>query len=717
MLITFHCSHCNAKLRIDADAMGSPLNCPECETHITVPHQDFGPGFVVGGFAIKRKIGEGGMGEVYLARQLSMERDVALKILPPQYTRQGNFVVRFLKEVHYQAKLDHPNIVTAFEAGEDNGIYFMAMAYVQGKTLEEELEETGAIPEARSLDVVRQVALALRYAAEEKAILHRDIKPGNIIVTPAGVAKVLDMGLSKSVYDAHPHTHGDTLLGTPNYMSPEQIDTPQRIDTRSDMFSLGMTLFHMLTGQVPFADSSYMQTLKRHGSEKLEDPRHQMPGIGEGAVRLIWRLVARDPADRFENWDAFLRALQAAKAGRDEEIAPPAGASSLAYDPGLRPPAPPPRLATRAGKMRGRGILQSILAGLLLGFAGILLLSRLLPRGGGQAPPPLLPTPEPAPTPSPQPQATIPLATLREEFARIILEYEGQAAGHDEVIQRLRDLGTRGSGTDVAVQAAQQILRVRQDRDRDLQEARQRLREEVLHILRHDGPKAAHEYLSHTNHSLALDVSGELESLRERVREWERQELSQREQSLAAAKERLAALARETAPWVLQGNWETALSMVDQAAADSLLFAAADQLADLRAEILAARDVPAEILKGYRPNPAVETNLWLRSGVQTLRIREVQADALLVSKIARDEKGAPIGSAEQVIPFAQLSPHELMRKMIPLSLPHHDLYRGLLAQRSGNSDAAKYYYQLAGTALAQALAAQMPTAPELPSPR
>jgi serine/threonine protein kinase len=135
MLITFHCSHCNAKLRIDADAMGSQLNCPECETHITVPHQEFGPGFVVGGFAIKRKIGEGGMGQVYLARQLSMERDVALKILPPQYTRQGNFVVRFLKEVHYQAKLDHPNIVTAFEAGEDNGVYFMAMAYVEGKTL------------------------------------------------------------------------------------------------------------------------------------------------------------------------------------------------------------------------------------------------------------------------------------------------------------------------------------------------------------------------------------------------------------------------------------------------------------------------------------------------------------------------------------------------------------------------------------------------------
>lgn len=720
MLVTFHCNHCNAKLRINANAMGSTLTCPECDGDITVPEQTIGPGFVIGGFLIKHKIGQGGMGEVYLARQLSLERDVALKILPAQFTRQSSFVVRFLKEVHYQAKLDHPNIVTAYDAGEDNGVYFMAMAHVAGETLEDFLDREGAMEEKEALKAIRQVALALQYASDQKDIIHRDIKPANIMITPTLHAKVLDMGLSKNVFDKNPTTHVDTLLGTPNYMSPEQIDRPREIDTRSDMFSLGMTFYHMLTGNVPFEDSSYLKTLKRHGEEKLEDPRTLMPGISLHAVHLIARLLARDPEARFPDWAGVLTAIEHALTGKLPVVALPAGDTTLAVDDTLNAPAPappsanpvPPDNATVANAAptrvsRQQGITLSVAAGLVLGFAGITLLHRMLPPPPSRQPTaqhPAAPTPIPdtanVPTPMPEPRD---LEALNRKFTAIVLDYERNPNEFDVIIRRLLEVATEAENTSIADRAVRQIDRIRSAREEALEAQRRRMRENTLTVLRDEGADAARAYLQRFDTPFEAELSRVRAGLMARIDAWEQQERSQREEELAQARAQYQNLLRDITPSILSRDYGQVLQSIDQAANRPSLFVIADEIAALRREIMALQGVSIEILETYRNLVGRETTLQLRGGPQNVRIRDVLADGMLVSKPLYAPDGSQRGNVEQTILFSELNYREVLQRMESLTLPHHDIYRGLIAHHTGYHEAARFYMQAAETDLSRAI--------------
>lgn len=195
-MISFDCPHCGASLEIDAEYTGSQVECPECETYLTVPQLEPGPGVTLGGFLIQESLGKGAMGEVFLAQQISMDRSVALKILPARLAARQEEVERFLNEVRLAARLEHPHIVTAYEAGEDGGFYYMAMAYIDGQTLGERLEREGALEEAEALAMVRKIAAALDYAWTRHSILHRDIKPSNIMLDAAGEPKLADMGLT-----------------------------------------------------------------------------------------------------------------------------------------------------------------------------------------------------------------------------------------------------------------------------------------------------------------------------------------------------------------------------------------------------------------------------------------------------------------------------------------------------------------------------------------
>lgn len=359
--------------------MKSCINCPECEAALIVPDMPFGPGYVVGRFEIREQLGIGGMGEVYLAKQLSMNRLIALKILPVQYTKHSNFVVRFLKEVHHQARLDHPNIVTAYEAGEDNGVYFMAMAFVDGENLEDVLDREGVLSEAKALNILRQVSEALQYAWEEHGVMHRDIKPANLMLVDTGKVKILDLGLSESIHDSRSHTQNDTIMGTPNYMSPEQIEAPNNIDTRSDMYALGMSLYHMLTGQVPFEESHYLKTIRRQATEKLSDPRECMTGISAGATRLIERLIARTPKDRFPDWQSVLAAISQAEARQPLLITPPEGESTLnrredTAEEVVAPPPPKKRSKQSKAGPSFWGVVTSVLIGLGIGVSALIAL-------------------------------------------------------------------------------------------------------------------------------------------------------------------------------------------------------------------------------------------------------------------------------------------------------------------------------------------------------
>jgi formylglycine-generating enzyme required for sulfatase activity/predicted Ser/Thr protein kinase len=266
-------------------------------------------GAIIGGFQIERLLGKGGMGEVYLARQLSLNRPVALKVLTNDKRLNTGMAGRFLQEMQALARLDHPNIVTAYEAGEYKDVLYLAMAYVKGESLEDRIAHAGRIYWQEACGLVKKLANALAYAWDEHRILHRDIKPSNVLLDGRGEPKLTDLGLVKSLAlgpapDSPPMglTLAGAVIGTPNYMSPEQADGHADLDFRSDMYSLGATLYHMITGKMPFQGSSLMATLRKQATENLPDPRQYAPDIPEGIVVLLEIMLAKNPNQRHANW-------------------------------------------------------------------------------------------------------------------------------------------------------------------------------------------------------------------------------------------------------------------------------------------------------------------------------------------------------------------------------------------------------------------------------
>ncbi|HUT34374.1 MAG TPA: serine/threonine-protein kinase, partial [Planctomycetota bacterium] len=229
---------------------------------------------VVGDFELLDRIGQGAMGTVFRARQRSMDRTVAVKVLLPRLAGDAAYVERFFREARAAARLNHPNIVLALTVGEDRGYYYFAMEYVEGHTVSL-LLKAGPLEERRALEIALQIARALDYAWSKERIVHRDIKPGNILITPKGVAKLADLGLAHeaTLEEAGAPEADGKILGTPFYIAPEQILRRPDLDVRCDLYALGSTLFHMVTGHTPFEGGSTKAILARQLHEPAPDPR------------------------------------------------------------------------------------------------------------------------------------------------------------------------------------------------------------------------------------------------------------------------------------------------------------------------------------------------------------------------------------------------------------------------------------------------------------
>lgn len=269
---------------------------------------------IIGGFEIISKLGSGGMGSVFKARQVSMDRLVALKVLPPKFAEKDpRFVERFVREARASAKLNHPHIVQGIEVGRDerSGLHYFAMEFVDGSSVGQ-LLKAGPMDEKRALEITRQVALALD-CAHKAGIVHRDIKPDNILVTQQGVTKLADLGLAKkmasdaSLTQSLPAmgpgananlTQAGQTVGTPDYMSPEQAEGKADIDVRTDLYSLGGTLYHMLVGRGPFSGGTGMEVVMRHLTAPIPDAARENPKISRQSADLVTKLLQKDPAKR-----------------------------------------------------------------------------------------------------------------------------------------------------------------------------------------------------------------------------------------------------------------------------------------------------------------------------------------------------------------------------------------------------------------------------------
>lgn len=320
MLISFQCPHCDSALEAEAADAGSRLDCPACGREVRTPVPRVGPGTTLGNFAILSRIGSGGMGEVYLARQVTMDRRVALKVLPRSVTRNPQAIERFRHEVRMAARLEHPNIVTAFEAGEDFGYHYLAMAYVDGEDLRSRLKTAGVLPEREALTYARQVADALGYAWNALRMLHRDVKPANIMVDRQGRARIMDLGISKSLLEEDDDaelTASGMLIGTPHYMSPEQASSGADLDCRADIYSLGATLYHLLGDATPYSGTTSTAVVRQIGVETVRPLRELNSVISEPCARLVQKMMTTAREQRQGSWEAVLQDIDRVLAGRD----------------------------------------------------------------------------------------------------------------------------------------------------------------------------------------------------------------------------------------------------------------------------------------------------------------------------------------------------------------------------------------------------------------
>jgi len=251
------------------------------------------------GYQVIAPIGQGSMGMVYKAKQLSMDRVVALKILLRQLAMNKEFIERFHREARIAAKLGHNNIVQAIDSGEYAGHHYFVMEYVDGTNIKEELDKGKVYEEKESLRIIMQVAEAMDHA-HQKGLIHRDIKPENIMMMKDGTAKLADLGLARlTADDAWAQSEKGIAIGTPYYISPEQIRGAVDVDIRADIYSLGATLYHMVTGRVPFPGKSPIEVMQKHLRAQLVPPDHVNTALSGGLGQVVETMMAKDRGMRY----------------------------------------------------------------------------------------------------------------------------------------------------------------------------------------------------------------------------------------------------------------------------------------------------------------------------------------------------------------------------------------------------------------------------------
>jgi len=296
------CTSCRNTIDVTDLEPGQEITCPYCNYEFLLTRK-------FGNFLLERQLGSGGMGSVYLARDLTLNRVVAVKVLKSELVSDKKFMGTFLREAQITASLNHPNIVHVYTFGEHDGIYYLVIEYVAGGSLDEKIMQRGHISELEGIEIGIAVSRVLECALA-RGLIHRDIKPGNILFAN-NIPKVVDFGLSMS-FETMNNFDGD-IWGTPNYIPPEKLEK-QPEDYRSDMYSLGATLFHALSGRPPYEGEDPNAVAMKHLSGKVVSLKSLVPEISDKMSYIVGKAMARYPEDRFESYAALIEHLENAKA-------------------------------------------------------------------------------------------------------------------------------------------------------------------------------------------------------------------------------------------------------------------------------------------------------------------------------------------------------------------------------------------------------------------
>ena len=307
----FQCSNCDQIVSVEDTDLGSLVSCGHCGNAEEVPTELFGPRVVISDYVIIKKIGIGRMASVYLAHQISLDRNVALKILEQELADDSDFIMDFFREAKTAGKLNHPNIVQAYAVSEENSTYFIVMEHIEGRNLKQILEEDGPLPLDFALRLLHQIAEALSFIWKGHKLCHENIKPENILITASDAVKLSDLGLSK----AHKRREVST-----DYISPEKI-LGSKMDIRSDLYSLGITFYEALTGETPFDGENDEEIRKKHLKVTPTPANKLRKEIPESYIRILDKLLAKHPDDRYQSPSQLISDIKLARVTKTEKQA------------------------------------------------------------------------------------------------------------------------------------------------------------------------------------------------------------------------------------------------------------------------------------------------------------------------------------------------------------------------------------------------------------
>lgn len=650
-------------------------------------------GLQINGFEIIEELGAGGMATVWKARQISLDRIVAIKVLHSRFASDPADVQRFLSEAQAAARLKHPGIVQVYDANFQGGIYYFVMEYIGGYTVGEWLRRKGVLPERDALLVAESVSMALGYAWDAESLIHCDIKPENIMVDLDGAVKVADLGLSRTLSLMHTSRFQDEIMGTPAYMAPEQIVGDEPLDFRADIYSLGAMLYHMLTGRMLFHGYPFEQVMEMQVTETVDDLLDLNPRVSKPVCWLVERMLAKAREGRHTDWKAVRMDLDRVKRRMlPQGSALPEGVSTVRRS----------RKRKRRDYVRG----DSAAAGQQSSLKPALMVCALLAAVAAGAiwfvrrePPPVIIEKPVLPESS---RAAV--ARPREDPSVLLAEAEAWEQQHPEQFKAAREryslIATRYKGSSTGMAAERRILDLVSRKEKRIDGILDGLKREAT-LLEEAGRlrEAAELYEAYVG-PLASDTAGLRESLARDLRE---KALTATETLSAEAV--FGATLDRIAEALYGGRMEEAENLVEGAMFDGSMSAFADALERVRAEVGAVAGMDERLLDDFRKRKGSETSVELRDQKRRVQIVDVVDDRVMAVEI-RTAAGA-ISRKKLSFGMEDLSLRERLTRMGRNDEPGVAIAKGLMAVAAHSKSRARRYFRMTDPQLGERLVALM----------
>jgi len=677
------------------------------------------------GFELLERVGEGGMATVWKARQLSLDRIVAIKILQTKLARDPGDVQRFQAEAQAAARLKHPGIVQVYDARSEDGLYYFVMEYVEGYTVGQWLRRKGTIPEKDTLLVADCVADALQYAWNKERIIHCDIKPENVMVDADGTVKVADLGLARTITAMTAATPADEITGTPAYMSPEQARGDAVLDFRTDIYSLGATLYHMLTGHMLFEGLPEDQVMQMQISGVAPDPLDLNPRLSSSVCWLLEKMLAKDPQNRHESWESVRADLDRVKRHLPPLVKGlPEGRSTIQRSPRRRKADYGRRVCENRTPSIIGTLVPLLIAALVVSAVFYLRLKKgpieiqvnrasntnLVAGRSGDLPK----TPSPrfpagsADRPENGVRVEKPPESQAAEMLMVALKWIREHPGeYDEATRRLEKVLVFAQGTPQAVAASNEIQRLRAEKAAAVSKVLGELKLQAEQLAAEDKFEEAIAVYSNYLGKFAAETSAdrkqavqELQARRQQMEDERLRSEWQRVQNLARVKQAVAAA-------VAEGRLGAAAEIVAEAMENTALRADLPALARLKTTLERAAALNAQVLASLRQQIGSEVTVSLNTGRMKLLITDVKGD--VVEGIQERNIGSAVARRKFVFRVDDLTLQERLARADAEDTPQGYLLMGLAALQARAYDTARQHFESVDPLITEELIAAVET--------